>query len=443
MSNKLTLISGLNNTQYLRNDTQSHIYLYLELNAPKVDLPESRLPLNLGLVIDRSGSMHGEKLKRAKEALKFVINNMAQSDRFSLVQYDDRIDVLQTNTSLSNKAALLKLVDKITDRGATNLSGGMMEGFSQVAKHESKEGYVNRVLLLSDGLANRGVRDRRQVGIMAQTQYRELGISLSTFGIGADFDEDLMNQLAEFGGGNNHFIGTPEDIPNIFADELKGLLAVCAQNTSLHVDIPAGYFSLEKAFGYPIRTEGASHSVDVNDIFSEDRKAVLLKLKVLKPIDKTLEFKVRLSYDDVISEFKRIEVNESIQLSLAEDASAMAASYNRKVQEQVAIFESNAMHEAMLKLVEQRKFDDAKTAAQQLIGYIEAQLQHFPESTELRGQLKVTQELLEELGEMKNMDERSYKMTMKHHKSNSSYVRAKKADMMAARFSMRKKEKGS
>ena len=98
-----------------------------------------------------------------------------------------------------------------------------------------QEKYVNRALLLSDGLANQGITDEEKLQQIVQKKFREQGIGLSTFGVGSDFNELLMTNLSEYGGANYYFIDSPEKIPEIFAKELEGLLSVVAQSTKLSV----------------------------------------------------------------------------------------------------------------------------------------------------------------------------------------------------------------
>jgi Ca-activated chloride channel family protein len=175
----LKLNSKLNNPYYLSHSSGNEVLLYCEIKADEVKLEKERAPLNISLVVDRSGSMSGEKLRYVKKAVEFVIQNLNPGDYLSIVQYDDQVQVLSPSAPVTDKSALLRLVASIREGGSTNLSGGMLEGFNQV-KITRKEGYVNRVLLLTDGLANVGITDPSQLYNIVQRQLQENGIGLST-----------------------------------------------------------------------------------------------------------------------------------------------------------------------------------------------------------------------------------------------------------------------
>ncbi len=250
----------------------------MEAHAGKFIPTESkRLPLNISLVLDRSGSMSGDKIEYVRRAASFVVDNLQPEDVLSIVSYDDNVEVEFPSSQVLNKELIKNKIRNLTDRGSTNLSGGMLEGFKQV-KSTYKSGYVNRVLLLSDGLANAGVTDPALLRNMVTEKVRTEGISLSTFGVGADFNEDLMTSLAENGSGNYYFIESPDKIPAIFDQELKGLLSVVAQNMDLELVLPEGV-QIDKVFGYPYKVEKGVLKIDFRDIFSEDTKGVLVAFR--------------------------------------------------------------------------------------------------------------------------------------------------------------------
>ena len=223
--------------------------------------------------------MSGDKLKYVKKAVDFVIDNLTAEDVISIVQYDDQVDVVSQSAKISNKAELHRKVEQIQHRGMTNLSGGMLEGYSQV-KSTFEKGFVNRVLLLSDGLANKGITAPEQLQEIAQKKFRQDGIGLSTFGVGSDFNEILMTNLSEYGGANYYFIDMPDKIPQIFAEELEGLLAVVAQNTHLKVKFPNNVLKCERVYGFPFTVSQNEVQINFNDVFAEEKKAVLIKFEI-------------------------------------------------------------------------------------------------------------------------------------------------------------------
>ncbi|MFK7907267.1 MAG: VWA domain-containing protein, partial [Chitinophagales bacterium] len=153
--------ANLDNIYYMPDGEKKFIYLYVTAQAAKYPERDKNTPLNLSLVLDRSGSMSGAKLKYAREASKIVIDHLDENDQLSIIAYDHEIEVMQSSLSITNnktRKQLKRKIDAIYDNGSTNLGGGMLEGFNQVDKHYEEQ-YVNRVLLLSDGLANKGITD--------------------------------------------------------------------------------------------------------------------------------------------------------------------------------------------------------------------------------------------------------------------------------------------
>lgn len=356
------------NTWFLR-DANDAIYLYVRVQSGEVKQNKPRTPLNVSLVLDRSGSMRGDKIRFAKDAAKFLVNQLNHDDYLSIVNYDNDVQVTSVSQFVKNKEYLRQSIDKITDRGSTNLSGGMLEGYSQV-KTTKKEGYVNRVLLLTDGLANAGITGQEELRRIVEKKYTEEGIALSTFGLGADYNEDLLTMLAESGRANYYFIDSPDKIPALFASELKGLLSVVAQNAIVQIDLPKG-LKCEKVYGYPYEISDGKVQVRFNDIYAKDEKAILIKLTHSPSMNEPLAFQCKLRYTDAES-IKEMSLQETIMVKPTGSASLYKEGEDKLVQEMLALFESAEEFDKLMADVDGGNYERAKADAAMSMEKLEA-----------------------------------------------------------------------
>jgi len=234
-------ISVRTDRRLIRADALSERYILVSYVAPEAPPRAERLPVNVALVLDRSGSMSGErKFDLAREAVEQSLRMLHSDDHFALVVYNDEVNLLHAS-SFATPEAKRHALDALRDigpSGSTDLCAGWMRGCEQIADRLDADG-VNRALLLTDGLANQGTRDHETL-VRHAGELRNRGIATSTFGVGSDFDERLLRDLAREGGGNFYFIENPTQIPDLLTSELGEALEIVARDVVLRVILPPG-----------------------------------------------------------------------------------------------------------------------------------------------------------------------------------------------------------
>jgi Ca-activated chloride channel family protein len=275
------------------------LYLMARLASGPAPDNQRRRPLNLSLVIDRSGSMGGDKIAYTRQAAQFLVQNLGANDWLSIVLYNEGVDTLLQPEQVTHKDAINQKIATIKAGGMTNLSGGWLQGCTLAAQN-LKPDYLNRVILMSDGLANRGVTDPAKLIALAQ-QKRDQGISTTTMGLGADFNEDLMMAMADAGGGAFYFIESPEVAPMIFEEELRGLLNLVGQNLIISVE-PTDYVTnVSQLNAYNMHSNGQRISFDLGDVFGDEVKTLVLELSIpaLHDAGQRQIATLRFEYDEI------------------------------------------------------------------------------------------------------------------------------------------------
>jgi Ca-activated chloride channel homolog len=227
--------------QLIRAQSRSNRYVLVSFTAPAAPQRDNRMPVNVAFVLDRSGSMAGEnKFSLARDAVQQSLRMLRPEDRFSLVVYDSVVDVLASSAHATPAAirAALDALSMVGPRNSTDLCSGWMRGCEQVAGFVDRE-RISRVLLLTDGLANHGITDRTELA-RHSAELRQRGVSTSTFGVGADFDERLLRDMSHEGGGNFYFLENARQIPDLITSELGEALEVVMPRAVIEMEIPRG-----------------------------------------------------------------------------------------------------------------------------------------------------------------------------------------------------------
>ncbi len=231
------------------------------------------------VVVDTSGSMEGQKMHFAQEALLALIRRLGPDDRFGLVEYNSYARVMTpvVHVTDENRRHLENLAYNLRANGSTNMSDGLDQGI-RLLSEGSTSGRPGRLLLLSDGLANAG--DSSLYGLTRRAQTvagRQL--ALTTMGIGDDFDENVMTTLATAGGGAFYYLSKLNYLAEFFDAELSSAKNTYAQAGELRFS-PAAGVMLESAMGLPISRRGADSVVQLGNIYASRTRTVWLTLRV-------------------------------------------------------------------------------------------------------------------------------------------------------------------
>jgi Ca-activated chloride channel family protein len=233
-------------------------------------------PLDVAFVLDRSGSMQGDKLDLAKEGVDLAVARLRDADRAALVVYDDEVDTVQSLAAATPrlKASLRLALHGIDAGGSTYLSGGWVAGCQQLAeatpvtKAEPAATRIRRVILLTDGLANVGILEP---GVLARHagELRRRGIATTTVGVGQDFDEGLLSAMAEAGGGNFQYVAGSDGLRAFFTHELQELFSVAATGLAVTLAFPPGV-DAELVSAFPVEAKGDALEVSIGDLPADD-----------------------------------------------------------------------------------------------------------------------------------------------------------------------------
>jgi Ca-activated chloride channel homolog len=318
-----------------------------------------RAPLDLAFVIDRSGSMSGDRLEHAKSAARGIVEKLGAEDHVALIQYDDNAQVVVPSLVMDDagKTKMEHAIDALEVGGSTNLEGGL-----ELGRHEVERVYVSgeasRVMLLSDGMANVGIVDPKRIADTARDAANH-GVRVTSVGIGLDFNEDLMEGIAEAGRGNYHYVKNAGDLDKTIAGELASVQATVATNVELRLTTSCGA-QLAAVHGYESHKDGDATVVPMPDLFGGDDRKLLVSLRMP---DATLgdarALHAELVYRDTVGGATHREPID-LGVQLTDDRDAAIKSVDQDVMAEVFKLEAA---ESMRQAAQQYQNGDAAAAA--------------------------------------------------------------------------------
>jgi len=336
---------------------------------------EAHIPFNLSVVIDHSGSMNGEQMDDAKNALRYMLKELRADDQISVIAFSTQVAVLQPQTEWDDvdQAELTARISELEPRGTTAMYEALYQGYTEVTSRYNPSG-INRVILLSDGIPN----DETNIISLAQSA-RSSNIQITTLGLGPYYNEDLMAQIADTSGGNYRFVKDSGQIEEYFLAEKRAMEQVVARNVMLTFNLGPGA-ELIQTLGGQGNLSGRQVSVYLGDLSVSDPRQVALKLRIKAPASgaRVEILDAQLSWEDVVAWTGTHDAWAYVEALATKDQALIEKNENKLVVEKVGRlvaawemekavrdFEAGRKVEAQRRLQEAaREYQGQKKAAQ-------------------------------------------------------------------------------
>jgi Ca-activated chloride channel family protein len=362
---------------FVLSGSPQEVVVKIDLTAAGQKQKLKRTPLNLAVILDRSGSMTGAKIEKARQAAMGLVDQLAPDDYFSLVAYSDYAEVLLPAQQVEDKESVKSRIARIRPGGSTALYAGVQLGATQVQRHLSSR-KINRVILLSDGLANVGPsspRELRQLGHALS----ETGISVTTIGVGDDYNEDLMAGLAEASDANYYYVKDTERLPEVFAKELGELETVAAREVRIEIICPKGVKPIG-LIGRPEVFSGQKAAVQLSRLALEQNRYLFLRCLVQEPQPEVAAVTVR--YMDELNGGAEESVSEQARVRFTEDQTLAANSERAEIVAQKELLLTAVAKDAALVEADAGRYKQAAETLSRQAVVLDNQYQNAPASVQ-------------------------------------------------------------
>ena len=343
-------------------------WLRVGLEGFQIEANKKRAPVNLAIVLDKSGSMSGEKITQARRAAIDAISLLGSDDIVSIITYDTTVSVLVPATKMTDRESIAKAINSIQADGNTALFAGVSKGAAEVRKFLDKE-HVNRIVLLSDGIANSGPSTPGELGALGASLMKE-NISVSTLGLGLSYNEDLMVQLAKKSGGNHHFIEKSTELADIFRREFEDVLSVVAQEVDLKIQIAEGIRPV-RVLGNDSDINGQQVVTRMNQIYSRQNKYVVIEVEI-----PSSEANANRELANVAVSYTNMKTNVTDQLSssasvrFSSSAEEVEKSLNQSVLVDVVALVSSERNKLATKYLDEGKLELSRKTLRDNVDYL-------------------------------------------------------------------------
>jgi Ca-activated chloride channel homolog len=364
---------------WLLAGSPQEVVVKIDLAAAAAKEKHRRAPLNLAVVLDRSGSMGGAKIEKARQAAMEVVDRLAPDDLFSLITYSDRAEVIVPAQKVEDKDRMKALISRIHANGSTALYAGVQTGATEVDRHLCAQN-INRVILLSDGLANVGPSSTHDLQNLGR-QLSERGIAVTTIGVGDDYNEDLMAGLAQASDANYYYVKDSEKLPQIFARELGELQTVAAREIEIEIICPDGVKPL-RLLGRSEKFSDQRAKVRLSALTAEQERYLLLLCRVETGKPEIAE--VRVNYRDEVNGGADRSVRATARIRFTKDSEIVAKSVRTTVVTQKELLLTAIAKDEALADADAGNFQRAAQTLASQATALDAQYQNAPASLQIQ-----------------------------------------------------------
>ncbi|MFH2006319.1 MAG: VWA domain-containing protein [bacterium] len=353
--------------------------MILRLEGVSAAATQKRPPVDLALVIDRSGSMAGQKILKVKQSALAMLKTMRPEDHVTLISYAGAVKTHLVRRAVDDdgRALLRQEILRMEASGSTALGPALSRALRLLERAERRENVLAHVLLLSDGRANVGETRPSVLSDGAARSFHK-GISLSTLGVGVDFNDILMIALATQGGGRYHFVERDDQIPAVLQQELAGLSTAVARHITVRLELAQGV-TVRQVYGYATTAVAGGTSIRVGALRAGQTRNIVVSLNIPSTAHEKLQVgSFQLQFRDVNQGGAVTSLTKSLVMDTSDSANAVARSVRAEVAARVAEVEGASHLSRATTMFSRGSYDRAQGTLDKAVRRLETQYRRFP-----------------------------------------------------------------